>query len=400
MKIAYVTMQYPVPSETFAVIEVNELKRRGFDVDIYGMRFKHRDFTSLTDNMGVDPSSVSNLKFIDLLKFPKDLFKFREELFALVIWILNHSISNFHHLLKSFLLIPSAISIYKDINVCKPAVVHLFWGHYPAMVGFLIKKYQPDIDVSMFLGSHDLETNYPGSLAFSNNADYLFTHSKDNLELLNELNYEVEKFNVVHRGIVLDNKYSENDKSFQFKTEAPVFITASRLIKEKGTDKVLYVFKEVTKNWPNSTLHIAGDGPYKKQLKNIVKELNLVDRVKFHGHIEQQELFKLFEEAHIFLLFSNFKGERLPNVIKEAMYKGCICFTTRTPGIDELIQNDINGFVIDEDNISSLVKYVSQTIRKPDFFLKEVSVTAKEFVAENFNVEKSIGMYLKTWNKI
>ena len=53
-------------------------------------------------------------------------------------------------------------------------------------------------------------------------------------------------------------------------------------------------------------------------------------------------------ESDIFLFLSSKAGERLPNVVKEAMLSGCICIVSNTPGIDELIEDGKTGFIIDK----------------------------------------------------
>lgn len=105
----------------------------------------------------------------------------------------------------------------------------------------------------------------------------------------------------------------------------------------KGFDKVIDLFIKYKEINPNAKLNIVGDGVFKTNLEKQVKNLNLKDSVTFLGHIEHKDVLKQMAEANVFFLLSSKMGERLPNVLKEAMLAKCICVSSKTPGIEELI---------------------------------------------------------------
>ena len=53
-------------------------------------------------------------------------------------------------------LIPMSFYMFEKLKKEKPDIVHLFWGHYPSLVGYLVKKNMPDTKLSQFLGAYDL----------------------------------------------------------------------------------------------------------------------------------------------------------------------------------------------------------------------------------------------------
>ena len=98
--------------------------------------------------------------------------------------------------------------------------------------------------------------------------------------------------------------------------------------------------------------------------------------------------------SDIFLFLSSKAGERLPNVVKEAMLSGCICIVSNTPGIDELIEDGKTGFIIEEnkyDLIPNLISSLNE-IKK-----EEIRANAKEFILKNFDVELSMKKYINIW---
>ena len=46
--------------------------------------------------------------------------------------------------------------------------------------------------------------------------------------------------------------------------------------------------------------------------------------------------------------------EALPNSIKEAMYNKCFVISSKTFGIDELIKDKVNGYIVDPNNTKNI----------------------------------------------
>lgn len=395
MRIAYITMQFPVPSETFASLDVETLRKHNQEVVVYCFRFKHLQYHKLMAERRHTGLSVSHFNFRSFLVSIAFILRHPAIAFSLTRWIISCCKKKPRHLLKSIFLIPSALSIFKSIYKNKPDVVHLFWGHYPSMVGYLVNKFMPTTVLSMFLGAHDLVTAYPGSLYISKKSDLLFTHSKTNLPTLAELGMDSSRFNVILRGAnITPSSLSGLDK---FKNLAfPVFLTAGRLIEEKGFDNVLNIFKTISISYPNAILNIAGDGPYKPALEQKVASLNLQSRVSFLGHIEQSKLILLMSKAHFFLLMSRYPSERLPNVVKEAMLQRCVVVTTNTQGIGELVESETQGFIVEKNDDQAAVASIHSCLQNQHKSLS-IATSARKKIIECFDVNASMKAYTKLW---
>ena len=388
-------MQFPVPSETFASLDVEALRRQGQDVSVHCMRFKHAQFEKLMVERGHTGLQVTHFSFASILVFFAFLLRPPFMTFSLLGWVFSCCAKTPKHFFKSLVLFPSALSIFSSVLKEKPDVVHLFWGHYPSMVGCLVKKYMPDTVVSMFLGAHDLVTAYPGSVRLSEESDVVFTHSQSNLPMMAKLGIDAGKVNVVVRGTKLDFPVEGVANKFE-ELNAPVFLTAGRLIEEKGVDDVLRIFRAVLNHYPRAVLYIAGDGPFRLNLEKMVTDLGLQGQVSFLGHVEQLELINVMSKTHFFLLMSRYPSERLPNVIKEAMYQKCVVVTTNTLGIDELIENGIEGFVVEKGDWESGQASVSRCLEN-DTSAHSIAMKAKQKIIEKFDVNVSMNTYIKFW---
>jgi len=394
MKIIYVTMQFPVPSETFASLDVESLRQQGQDVSIYGLRPKHVQFDKLMGERGHIGLSVKSFSLFSIFYFFIFLFRHPLMSFSLLNWVFSCNLKSPKHLLKSLILFPSCIAIFRAVFKDKPDVVHLFWGHYPSMVGYLVNKYMPDTVLSMFLGAHDLVTAYPGSTDLSENSDVVFTHSKSNLPMIKRIGIDGSKVNVIVRGTKLDLPVESTLNKFEYLNE-PRFLTAARLIEEKGVDDVINIFKSLLKEFPNAILYIAGDGPYRKNLYELVRYLELERSIIFLGHLDQIDLIDYMAKSHFFILMSRYPSERLPNVVKEAMYQKCVIITTNTEGIDELIDNENDGFIVDSTTALNCMKDCLSDSEKS----KDIAEQAYLKITNHFDVNISMKNYITLWKK-
>ncbi|MBO1579765.1 glycosyltransferase family 4 protein [Bacillus sp. XF8] len=153
-----------------------------------------------------------------------------------------------------------------------------------------------------------------------------------------------------------------------------------------GTRKGIYdlvdIMPEISKEYPNVKLHIAGDGDL-VTLNKKIEEFNLNKNTQIHGWIDYNQKMKLLEESSIFILPSYNEG--LPVSILEAMAAGLPVISTNIGGIPEQIINGLNGFIIkpgDKKCLLTHIKYLLQDNNIRQEFGKE----ARHKVEESFSL--------------
>ncbi|MDD4308696.1 MAG: glycosyltransferase family 4 protein [Thermoplasmata archaeon] len=111
---------------------------------------------------------------------------------------------------------------------------------------------------------------------------------------------------------------------------------AGSLVHWKGAIFAVEAYKRFASINENSELLIAGEGPCRGRIEDIIRQGRLQDKVKLLGLLPQQELFKLMDEADIFL-YPSFEGAGM--VVLEAMAHGdpVVCLDWGGPGefVDE-----------------------------------------------------------------
>lgn len=393
MKIAYVTMQFPVASETFAAVEVRALHRLGAEVTVLTYRtapakaeamLAERGLANLPIDQGGPAASLRGLALI-LLR-PGDSF-------PLIGTIFSHCWRQPLHLAKSLALVPRSLGLLERLEVLKPDVVHLFWGHYPSLLGLLVKRRLPWVAVTQFLGAYDLEKGFALSALLARRADRLLTHAKANLPALAAIGLDPEQVDVSYRGIEVPTPPPAPQKT------RALMILAERLVPQKRSADVLRVFAAVAAEIPEARLRLLGDGPELERLKALSKELGIEKLVTFSGHVPHREVFRHLAEAEVALTLSQSPSERLPNALKEAMLQRCLCLAARSPGIDELITDGETGLVVAPGDIAGAAARLTTLLRDPDA-VAQLGQNAQTYILENFDVDRVMAKRLQRWSAL
>jgi colanic acid/amylovoran biosynthesis glycosyltransferase len=393
MKVYYLTMAFPVASETFKSNDVRSLSLMGLNVSVYTFRPKRSDFARLMTQRHLSSIEVHhNSMLSSVIGILYGAFRPKISL-DLLLFILTHTWNHPSQLLKSLILMPRSLDIFFSIRRDRPDVVHLAWGHYPSLVGYLVKKWSNTIALSIFLGAHDLESRYQCTSPVLKRADAVFTHAKTNLDSI--YNLGAKSVNVVYRGI--DLNHIEQYRTI--KKSPRSILAAGRLIPKKGFADVIRAFEQVIQDFPDASLQILGTGPEMQRLKQMAFRKDLVSSIYFRGHVSHSTVLEEMAKSEIFILMSQYHAERLPNVIKEAMASRCICITTPTPGIEELLVNEKSGYIVAPSDFKSAANIIERVFENPSAFNALVN-SGYEHVIRHFNLHTSMAAYKSTWEKV
>ena len=108
-------------------------------------------------------------------------------------------------------------------------------------------------------------------------------------------------------------------------------------------------------------LVIAGDGPSKVSLEALSLKLG-IKNITFLGFIDS--VATLLNSSDIFILPSKF--ESFPLTILEAMNYKLPIVATNTGGISELVQHNVNGYIVEFNDSHSLSKYLLALIENKE----------------------------------
>jgi glycosyltransferase involved in cell wall biosynthesis len=170
-----------------------------------------------------------------------------------------------------------------------------------------------------------------------------------------------------------------------------------RLEKAKGIEFVIQAMPFIIDQFPQATLTILGDGSYKSELLNLTKRLHLENRIRFVGWVDHSEIDAYYAKASIVLVPSVWV-EIFGLVILEAMSAGRPVIGTRIGGIPEIIDDGVNGYLVEPQNPQQIAEKVLQL-----FLDEELLITLGRNArqkAETFSVEKHVDILEKVYAKI
>ncbi len=137
------------------------------------------------------------------------------------------------------------------------------------------------------------------------------------------------------------------------------FVQAARLVPKKGMATALRAFALFAERRTKARFVIAGEGPQEAELRALAASLGVADQVEFAGFLAQEELKRLFARSFAFIHPSETAVgdvEGVPNAMLEAMACGMPVIATRHGGIPEVIENGVNGLLVNEGDFEGLAR--------------------------------------------
>lgn len=128
------------------------------------------------------------------------------------------------------------------------------------------------------------------------------------------------------------------------------------------------------------TLDIYGKGDIRNKLEARAKKLNA--KVNFMGVVPNNELPGIFNRYRYYILPSFYEG--MPKTLLEAMACGLVCIGTDVEGINQIIEDGVNGYLVKGTQANALVEVIKRATQLP-----HDSVTAEgiRLVRNNFSLE-------------
>ena len=395
MNVEYVTIQFPVPPETFATNEVRVLRELDVRIIVHGLRPSHPLAQPLLRERGLEGVVVTHNGLGPSLRGVLAGL-LRPKLLAQALgWIVRSNHRNWRDAAVSLALLPRAFDILSGIERRRPDVVHMYWGHFPTIVGFLVQHSLREVVTSVSIVAYDLEREYGGAPSVAVRADVIRTHARVNAERLARFTgVPPDQINVIYNGV--DLRWLERVRDRNVKARHRI-VVAGRLTERKGMREALRVFARVLERWPTATLVMLGDGPDRPVLEKLRDSLGLGTTVELMGHVPHERVVRELAKAEVFMLLSRSEGERLPNAVKEAMACGCICITTPTPGISELVTHGVTGFVIDAADVDRATHVID------DVFAGRVDTqtlvnSAREHISATFDLYATAPRFTELWD--
>ncbi len=161
-----------------------------------------------------------------------------------------------------------------------------------------------------------------------------------------------------------------------------------QMASRKNLRDLLMTFNLLYAKHKNIRLLLVGDGPERKEIETVARELASSSKIHFLGF--RNDRLRILKEFDLFCMTSSLEG--IPRSIMEAMAMGIPVAAFNIPGIDKLIINGQTGLITDFGNREKLKESWERLIFSEEFSHK-ISRNGREFILDYFSSERMAKEY-------
>lgn len=211
--------------------------------------------------------------------------------------------------------------------------------------------------------------------------------------LINLHRFPSHKVKVVYHGVNISLYSPSRENRVRLRGELgipdsdAVIVSTAMLCPVKRVERLLKAFATASKTLHDLRLVIAGTGSEYEPLAEMATsfEKAIRDRIVFLGF--RNDIARLLQMSDIYVLPSDSEG--LPLACLEAMSTGLICIATDSGGTAEVIRDGQNGFLVERSE-AGVTAGLQKVLDLCDEKKREISVNARDFVKQHFNLENNI----------
>lgn len=194
---------------------------------------------------------------------------------------------------------------------------------------------------------------------------------------------DVEKF---------QKKYKKNDI---------ITIGMIKKLEDKyGVKYLIKAFHNVVQNLKiDSRLVIVGKGSKEMELKKLVKDLDIENKVEFVGRIPHDQVPKYLNMFDIYCAPSILDSESFGVAIVEAASCELPVIVTNVGGLPEVVEDEKTGYVVEPKNPEALAKKIIELIKNPTKRL-EMGKAGREKVLNEYDWDKNVDYMIEIYKKI
>jgi glycosyltransferase involved in cell wall biosynthesis len=144
-------------------------------------------------------------------------------------------------------------------------------------------------------------------------------------------------------------------------------------------------------------LHLIGEGERRPVVERAVVAKGLTRQVQFLGWIDRERLVERYRQADIFVTATTWEG--MPNTVLEGMACGLPVIATRASGLEELIRDGVNGYLVDINDTRALANRIAMLLNNPHE-RQRMGKESRKIAEREFAWEHIAGQYLGIYQRI
>ena len=235
--------------------------------------------------------------------------------------------------------------------------------------------------------------------SFCKAMDLVITPSAGMERILRQLNVD-SHIEVVPNGVDLKSFHSAKPLSradFGYKDDDILLVYAGRIALEKNLPFLFDSFKGISQAIPNVHLLIVGSGvqQYDDEIRSLVSDMQLNDRVRFTGRITYDKLPAYLAMCNIFVTAS--VTEVHPLSVIEGMGAGLPIMGIESVGVGDTVQDGVTGFLATHDQPAFTAKLMRLCL---DLNLRRQMSSSARRASSVYAIEETTKVMLRHYEKL
>lgn len=303
--------------------------------------------------------------------------------------------------ISKLIYIKSLKKVRKLIQVFEPDLIHAQYASSYGLIGsltnfhpFLIQVWGSDI------------YNFPEKSYFHKKIiEFNLSKADRILSTSNSMTQQTKKFtkkeiDFFYLGV--DTQKFKPIKSESLFNPADIVIgTIKTLEKKYGIEYLIRAFKILKIRLPDLSIKllIVGGGSLEKNLKELVKELNLVNDTVFTGFIQPNEITKYYNMLDIYAALSIEDSESFGLAVIEASSCEKPVVVTNVGGLPEAVEENVTGMIIENKNIQEAADCFYKLVTDKNLRI-QMGKSGRKRVIEKFNWDKKVNSMIELYSQL
>ena len=240
---------------------------------------------------------------------------------------------------------------------------------------------------------HSKEINHPKGTSLNkrvlnvlNNVEKVIANSEFTKNLAIDCGVNQNKIIVINPGIdpadELDKKSLDKVESL-LKVKTPRLITVSRFDKRKNHEKIVMALRNLKQIYPDIVYICVGYGDEEKNVKKLVKELDLEAQVMFFSNISNELKNALIAKSNIFVMPSVIHKKSVEGfgiAYVEAAKYGIPSIGGKDGGAADAIEHEKTGLICDGNSLDDIYSSINSMLENKKYL--EYGKNAKDNVSK------------------
>lgn len=173
------------------------------------------------------------------------------------------------------------------------------------------------------------------------------------------------------------------------------FVFISRIMKEKGIDQYLEAAEFIKSKYPFTKFHVLGfcEEDYEKKLQE------LHDKGIIHYHGMQSDVRGFHKISHC-TIHPTYYPEGMSNVLLESAASGRPVITTNRSGCREIVDEGINGYIVEQQNSQDLIEKIEEFIALSYEDKMKMGLAGRKKIEDEFDRQLVVDAYIEEVQKV